>query len=59
VPIAAIVGGILGQTIGARPALIGAGVGAVIAAMSILVTKVPRFKELPPPSRKEDDRVAA
>ena len=47
IPVAAIVGGIVGEIIGARPTLIVAGVGAAIAAVSILATKVPRFKELP------------
>ena len=53
VPVAAIVGGILGEIIGARPTLIAAGIGAAVGAATILISKVPRFKDF------EQDHLAA
>jgi hypothetical protein len=45
VPVAAIVGGILGEILGARPTLVAAGLGAAVAAAAIFTSKVPHFKD--------------
>jgi predicted MFS family arabinose efflux permease len=59
VPVAAIAGGSLGQLLGLRTTLLLAATGGMMAALSIVVTKVPRYQDLPPQAEGEDKPKAA
>ncbi len=46
-PIGSLAGGLLGETLGLRPALWIASVGALVGVLFLLPTPVPRMRDLP------------
>ncbi|MFI0896917.1 MFS transporter [Streptomyces sp. NPDC020983] len=58
-PLGALGGGLLGSAIGLRPALWGVATAAVLGALWLLPSPIPRLRELPQPARAEPPVQAA